>query len=318
MQSDRKYFGWADKYRPTTVKECILPERIKSLFQGYVDDKNIPNLVLAGPPGVGKTSVALAMLDEIDADYIKINSSLKKGIDVIRNEVMDFASSVSFKDGRKYIVFDEGDGMLKASQEALKSFIEEFASNAGFIITCNHKERLDSAYFSRFATIDFNLTKEDLPILGREFLISVFTILDQENVTYDKKVVAEVVKKYYPDWRKTLVELHAYSVKAKTIDTGILSISSEESVDDIIDLLKSKNWNGMRKWVGENYNSVNDFNAFARRLLNGVRLKVQISCLPSFVVLYNEYDYKQAFVIDKEINTVAFLTQIMSEMVWKE
>ncbi len=312
------YFDWANRYRPNSVSECILPKEIKDRFQSYVNEKNIPNLILNGPPGIGKTSIAMAMMEEIDADFIKINSSLKKGIDVIRNEIMDFASSASFKDGRKYIILDEGDGILKSSQEALKSFIEEFASNAGFIITCNHKDRLDSAIFSRFATIDFKIKNDDISTLGLDFYNSCIKILEEEEITFDKKILSKVIKKYFPDFRKTLVELQAYSMKNKSIDIGILGNSFDDSLNVLVNLLRTKDWPEIRKWVGENYNSVNDFNVFARNLLNSIKNNVLPACIQSYVVLYNEYDYKQAFVVDKEINTVAFLTEIMSSMVWKE
>jgi replication factor C small subunit len=317
MKSDKKYWDWPQKYRPHTVKDCVLPLSLKETFQSFVDDKNVPNLILSGQPGCGKTSVAIAILDEIDADWIKPNSALKRGIDYVRNEITDFASSVSFKEGRKYIILDEADGLTVLAQEGLKGLIEEFASNAGFIITCNNKEKLIPALHSRFTTIEFNYTKDDLPIVGKAFLDSLYKILALENVEYEKKTLAIIIQKFYPDWRRMLNELQTYSIKHKKIDSGILSLDRSENIDVMVDIIKGKKWQDMRKWVGENYHSVNNFNVFARNLLNLLKDRVQPSCLASYVVLYNEYDYKQAFVIDKEINTVSFLTQVMGETIFK-
>ena len=313
-----KYFDWAQKYRPSTVEECILPKGIKDIFLGILKENNIPNMILTGTPGVGKTSVAIALLEELGFDYIKINSSLKTGIDVVRSEIMDFATAVSFNDGRKYIILDEADGLSREAQGSLKAFIEEYGSNAGFIITCNHPERLDSAIFSRFALIDFSLSKEPPFSLGKQFLDRACEILTLENVEFDQKSVAFIIKKFYPDFRHVLNELQTYSLKNKEIDSGILVQSNGDDLEELILLLKSKNWNKMRKWIGENNHVVNNFNSFAKHLLNSIKDKLQPSCLPSYIILYNEYDYKQAFVMDKEINVVAFLTQIMSEMVWKD
>ena len=314
----KEYFIWSERHRPHTVKECILPPTLKATFQAFVDQKSIPNIMLSGVAGCGKTSVAMAMLDEIDADWIKVNASINRGIDTVRNEIMDFASSVSLKGGRKFIILDEADGLNGMAQDGLKALIEEFSSNAGFIITCNHKDKIIPELHSRFALIEFNYSKADLPIVGKEFLDSLCNILTAENVTYDKKTLAHFIQRVYPDWRKMLNELQTYSVKSHTIDEGILSLNKGESLDDLIIMLKGKKWQDMRKWVGENYTSVNNFNSFATRLLTQLKDKVQNSCLPSYVVLYNEYDYKQAFVLDKEINVVAFLTQVMAECVFKD
>jgi DNA polymerase III delta prime subunit len=309
-----KMWVWVEKYRPDTIQDCILPDNLKTLFQSYVNDKNIPSMTLVGTTGSGKTSSAIAMLNEIDADWIKTNSSLKRGLDVIRTEIMDFASSMSFKEGRKYVILDEADGMIKGAQEGLKSFMEEYASNCGFILTCNSKDRIIPEILSRCPPVYFTFDKENFPKYANQFLSSVENILTLENVEYDKKVLAILIKKHYPDFRRILGELQNYSMKYKKIDTGILSFSSEENLSELIQLLKNKNWTEMRKWVAEN---PKDYNILSRRLYDQIKDKVMTNSLPAYIILHNTYDYQQAFVIDKEINTVAFLTEVMQQMVWK-
>ncbi len=315
--NNRNYWDWPGKYRPQKIEDCILPPDLKDLFRSYVNDKNIPNMTMIGPAGIGKTSSAMAMLDEIGADWIKINTSLKRNIETVRNDVLDFASSVSFKDGRKYIILDEADGMNNMAQEGLKALMEEFSDNCGFILTCNSKERIIEPILSRCPPVYFYFNKDSFNKCGNEFLSYVIEILRIENIEFDKKVVGLIIKKYYPDFRRILGELQSYSIKEKKIDSGMLSQFKVENLAPLIYHLKDKKWIEIRKWVGENFSSVYDFNIFGKKLYEQMKDQLQTSSLPVFVLLYNTYDYQQAFVIDKEINTVAFLTEIMKEMSWK-
>ena len=310
-------FLWTEKFRPSKIEDCILPENIKEIFQSFVREKNIPNLLIVGSPGVGKTSAAIAMIEEINGEWIKINSSLSRGIDVIRTEIMDFASSVSFRDGRKYIILDEADGLTSGAQDALKSFIEEFSSNAGFILTCNSKEKIIEPIQSRCSLITIVLDKENFPKLANQFMNSVINILNKEEISYDKRTLALIIQKFYPDWRRTIGEIQTYSMANKTIDSGILSINKVVDLKELIGFIKTKNWSEMRKWVGENYYSISDFNDFANKLFIQMKDGLQRSCYPAYVLLYNRYDYQNHFVVDKETNLVAFVTEIMSECVWE-
>jgi DNA polymerase III delta prime subunit len=318
MDFIKDQFLWVEKYRPLKIEDCILPDNIKGYFREFKEKGEIPNIILNGRPGVGKTSVAIALLEEMGREFIKINGSLRNGIDAVRNDILDFSSTVSFNSGRKYILLDEGDGMNNNAQDALKSLIEEFASNAGFIITCNDKNRLNTAFHSRFITIDFNITSEDFPIVGKAFNNRLMEILNHENIPFDPNVLAKIIRRYFPDFRKTLNHLQGYAIKNKEISSGILAVpTSDSKFIELISSLKSKNWRDMRKWVGENIDIVQDFPIFSRRLLKILDGMVKESSLPTYTVLSAEYDYRQAFVMDKETNFVAFLSQVMSDMEFK-
>ncbi len=310
-------FLFVEKYRPETLEECILPDNLKDFFRKIIEKGEVPNLIFNGKPGVGKTSVAIAILKEMGRDYIKINGALKNGIESVREDISDFASSMSFNQGRKYIILDEGDGLNNNAQEALKSLIEEFSSNAGFIITCNDKRKLNEAIQSRFSVVDFVFTSEDFQNVANLFFIRLKEILDNENITYEPRVLANVIRRYYPDWRKTLSEIQKYAIKNGSIDSGILSVSLESIYNNVANLLKEKHWQELRKWVGENNDIVIEFAVFARRLLKILEEKISQTSLQTYIVLFNEYDFKQAFVLDKETNVMAFLTQVMTEMEWK-
>jgi DNA polymerase III delta prime subunit len=308
---------WTEKYRPNTVAACVLPDHIKYLFQAFVLKRNVPNLILSGPSGLGKTSVAIAALEEIGCDYIKINSKLKRGIDTIREEMMQFASTMSFKEGRKFIVLDEADGMLPDAQGALNAFIEEYAANCGFIFTCNNKNKIIPSIHSRCDLIDFKLTKYDFNNLAPKFYKLLRFILDEEGIPYDKPVLADVIKRFYPDWRHTLVAIQSYSVKAGKIDTGILAQRDVNILLDLVPMVRGKKWQDMRKWIGENFASLPEITILARDLLKEIEPELDGKSVAVYVDLANEYDYRSYFVVDKEINTVAFLSRVMSEMIWK-
>jgi DNA polymerase III delta prime subunit len=313
----QNHFLWTELYRPKTVAECVLPDHIKEKFQAFVIKGNMPNSILTGPSGLGKTSVAIAALEEIGCDYIKINSKLKRGIDTIREEMMQFATTMSFKEGRKYIVLDEADGMLPDAQGALNGFFEEYAANCGFILTCNNINKIVPAIRSRCDIIDFKLSKYDYNYLAPQFYTAIRAILDKEEVPYDKPVLADVIKRHYPDWRHALVVIQAYSVKASKIDTGILAQRDVNILIDLVPMMRGKRWTEMRKWVGENFGALPEVTVLARDLLKEIEPELDGKSVAVFIDYTNEYDYKSAFVADKEINVVSFLSRIMSEMIYK-
>jgi DNA polymerase III delta prime subunit len=308
-------FLWCEKYRPHTLDDVILPSETKKIFQQFVDQENIPNLLLSGSAGVGKTTVAKAMLDMLGADYIVVNGSLSGNIDTLRNEIMNFATTVSFSEGRKYVILDEADYLNpQSTQPALRNFMEEYSKNCGFILTCNFKNRIISPLQSRCSTVDFTYTKSDAPKLAGEFFKRVCNILELEQVPYEKPVVAEIIQKFYPDWRKVLNELQKYSATGK-IDTGMLANSTEESFAALIGLLKEKNFSGMRKWVAMNVDS--DPTALMRKIYDRSTEKLKPNSIPQLVLLIADYQYKAAFVSDQEVNLVAFLTQMMADCEFK-
>ena len=308
-------FLWVEKYRPNTLSDCILPDELKNTFQEFVNQQNIPNLLLSGSAGVGKTTVAKAMLEELGADYIVVNGSLHGNIDTLRTEIMNFATTVSFSEGRKYVILDEADYLNpQSTQPALRNFMEEYSKNCGFILTCNFKNRIIEPLQSRCSVIDFLFPKKLAPSLAGSFFQRVKTILDQEQVKYDEKVLAEIIQRHFPDWRRVLNELQRYSVSG-IIDIGILSNSSQNAFKSLISLLKGKQFGDMRKWVAQNIDS--DPTSIMRQLYDHSSDVVKSSSIPQLVLLIGDYQYKSAFVADQEVNLVAFLTQVMAEVEFK-
>ena len=308
-------FLWVEKYRPQTVEECILPSDLKARFQAFVDSQNIPNLLLSGSAGVGKTTIAKAMLEQLGADYIVINGSLHGNIDTLRNEIMAFASTVSFAEGRKYVILDEADYLNpQSTQPALRNFMEEYSKNCGFILTCNFKNRIIEPLQSRCSVIDFTFPKSLAPKLASEFFTRVKMILDAEEIKYDDQALAEILQTYFPDWRRVLNELQQYSVSG-SIDVGILSNNAQNALESLISLLKQKRFSDMRKWVAQNIDS--DPTSIMRGLYDVANEKVDAKSIPNLVLLIGEYQYKSAFVADQEVNLVAFLTQVMAEVEFK-
>jgi DNA polymerase III delta prime subunit len=311
---------WIDVYRPQKIDDCVLPDHLTNQFKAFLREETIPNLILSGPSGVGKTTVAYALLKEYGCDYIKINASLKRGIDIIKDEVLQFASSSSMIDNKKkYIIFDEADGLTSIAQESLKSFIEEFSDNCGFIFTCNNISKIDVAIQSRCQIIHFNLLNSDFLPLIKEFYVKLEKIFEENDVTVDKKTVGLVIKKYYPDWRKTIIILQNYSLLNNTIDVGILSNKEEESdlYVSLIEYLKNKKWNDIRKWVGENFYITSDFITFYKRLTKQLEPLIYNTSLPILCIRSNEFDVQNTLSIDKETNVIAYLTRIMSEVIFK-
>jgi DNA polymerase III delta prime subunit len=301
---------WTEKYRPQTVEDCILPERLKVPFQEYVNQKQIPNLLLTGGAGVGKTTIAKAMCNEIGADYMVINGSDESGIDVFRTKIKNFASSMSFGGGRKVIIIDEADYLNpNSTQPALRNAIEEFASNCSFIFTCNFKNRIIDPLHSRCAVIEFGLKNGEKQKMAGAFFKRIQSILETEKVEYDDKVIAELVKKHFPDFRRIINELQRYSQLGK-IDVGILAQIGDVSITQIVKHLKEKDFASVRKWAAT---TDIDSTTFFRKLYDNLYDIMKPSSIPQIVIILADYQYKQAFVADQEINLVACLTQIMAD-----
>jgi len=309
-------FIWSQKYRPSTVQDTILPKELKDVFQRFVDDKNIPNLLLTGRAGIGKTTIAKAMLDEIGADYIIINGSMNGNIDTLRNEIANFASTVSFSGGRKYVILDEADYLNpQSTQPALRNFMEEFSKNCGFILTCNFKNRIIEPLHSRCSVVEFKISNKDKPKIAMQFFKRVCTILETEGVEYDQKAVAELVQLYFPDWRRVLNELQRYSSTGR-IDAGILTNKSSDNINTLVGLMKDKNFTAVRKWVADN--SDIDSAVLYRQLYDLLPTRADnTQSVADAIIILAEYQYKEAFVANSEINRVAALATLMAEVGWK-
>ena len=299
---------WTEKYRPQTVDDCILPDRLKQPFQEYVNQKQIPNLLLAGGAGVGKTTIAKAMCNEIGCDFMVINGSDESGIDTFRTKIKNYASSMSLTGGRKVIIIDEADYLNpNSTQPALRNAIEEFASNCSFIFTCNYKNRIIEPLHSRCAVIDFGLKNGEKAKMASAFFKRTQSILQSEKIDADEKVLAELVKEHFPDFRRVLNELQRYSQFGK-IDTGILVQIADISIDELSKHIVAKDFGAIRKWVASH--EIDNTTLF-RKLYDTLSDTLKPSSVPQAVVILADYQYKAAFVADQEINTVACLTEIM-------
>jgi DNA polymerase III delta prime subunit len=299
---------WTEKCRPQSIEDCVLPERLKKPFQEYVNQNNIPNLILSGGPGVGKTTVAKAMCNEIGCDFMVINGSDESGIDIFRTKIKNYASSMSLAGGRKVIIIDEADYLNpNSTQPALRNAIEEFAGNCSFIFTCNYKNRIIEPLHSRCAVIDFALKNGEKAKMASAFFKRVQSILQSESVEFDDAVIAELVKKHFPDFRRILNELQRYSQFGK-IDTGILSQIADVSITEIVKNIKEKDFGSIRKWVASNEI---DSNTLYRKLYDALYDTMKPQSIPQAVIILADYQYKSAFCADQEINTVACLTELM-------
>jgi DNA polymerase III delta prime subunit len=295
---------WVEQYRPPSIKECILPESLKSVFQAFVDKNQVPNLLLTGGPGVGKTTVARALLNELDLDYIIINGSMKGNIDTLRTEISQFASTVSFTGGRKYVILDEADYLNpQSTQPALRNFMEEFSNNCGFILTCNFKNRIIEPLHSRCSVVDFTMSKKEMASLAPQFLKRVSNILKMKGVEFDPKVIAELIMKHMPDWRRVLNELQRYSVTL-----------SDESFDSLVSMMKNQDFTGIRKWVVDNADI--ESSTLFRKLYDYANKKMKPMSIAQMVLILAKYQYQAAFVVDHEINNVACLLEIMTDCEW--
>ena len=299
---------WTEKYRPKTIEDCILPERLKKPFQEYVNQQQIPNLLLAGGAGVGKTTVAKAMCNEVGCDFMVINGSDESGIDTFRVKIKNYASSMSLTGGRKVIIIDEADYLNpNSTQPALRNAIEEFASNCSFIFTCNYKNRIIEPLHSRCAVIDFGLKNGEKAKMAAAFFKRIQSILQSESVDADDKVLAELIKKHFPDFRRVLNELQRYSQFGK-IDTGILTQIADVTIDELAKYISSKDFSAIRKWVASHEI---DNTVLFRKLYDTLYDTLKPQSIPQAVIILADYQYKAAFVADQEINTVACLTELM-------
>ena len=306
---------WVEKYRPSKISDTILTEDLKTTFQKFVDDEYIPNLLLSGGPGIGKTTVAKAMLNEIGATYMMINGSEESGIDVLRNKIKNFASTVSMDGKRKFVIFDEADYLNpQSTQPALRGFMEEFHKNCGFILTCNFKNRIIEPLHSRCSVIEFKIPTSDKPKLAGEFFKRVQDVLKTEGVQFEPKAVAGVVEKHFPDWRRVLNELQRYSASG-AIDAGILVNVSETNLKDLVTFLKEKDFKSIRKWVANNLD--NDPSRVYRKIYDILYEEIEPSTVPHLVLSVADYQYKSAFVADQEINMLAFMIEIMTQVKFK-
>ena len=307
----RDDFLWSQLYRPKTVEQCILPSDLKKVFQQFVDKGSIPNMLLTGRAGVGKTTIARAMLEQLECDYMIINGSMNGNIDTLRTDISQYASSMSLTGGRKYVILDEADYLNpNSTQPALRNFMEEFSKNCGFILTCNFKNRIIDPLHSRCTVIDFKIPNAEKVKMANQFMKRVKHILDNENVQYEDVAIAELISKHFPDWRRVLNELQRYAATGK-IDAGILVNVGDESFKNLFQLLKTKAFTQMRKWVGEN--SDIETTVLFRKIYDSASQYIKPASIPQLVLILGDYQYKAAFVADPEINIVACLTMIMTE-----
>jgi len=314
MEANREQFLWVEKYRPHRIDDCILPDEMKKTFKEFVAQGQIPNMLLCGGAGMGKTTVARALCEELGCDYTIINGSLDRNIDILRNEIRSFASTVSFAGKTKVVILDEADYLNpQSTQPALRGFIEEFSKNCRFIFSCNYKNKIIPALHSRTTVVEFKLAKSDRPRLAAAFFNRVTEILETEKITCpNPKVQAKLIEKYFPDYRRTLNELQRYSTSG-VIDEGILVNLADVNTKELVDALKEKDFKKMRQWVVNNLD--NDPGVIFRKLYDS--LTEHVKTVPQLVLLIADYQYKAAFVADAEINLVACLTEIMAAVEFK-
>jgi DNA polymerase III delta prime subunit len=308
-------FLWVEKYRPKKIEECILPKQLKDTFQTIVDSGELPNLMFTGTAGLGKTTVARALCEQLGIDYIVINGSEEGNIDTLRTKIRQFASTVSLQGGYKCVILDEADYLNpQSTQPALRGFIEEFANNCRFILTCNFKNRIIEPLHSRCGVIDFKFDKKILATLCGQFMNRLKQILDTEGVTYSEGVLAELIMKHAPDWRRVLNEAQRYSITG-TIDEGILVTLNDKSIKDLMEAIKTKNFKAMREWVVNNIDT--EPHAIFRKVYDVLNDHLKPQSIPAVILTLADYQYKNAFVADHELNVVACMTEVMASAEFK-
>jgi len=308
-------FLWVEQYRPKTIDDCILPDSLKNLFSSFIKKGELSNMLFSGTPGIGKTTVAKALCEQMNCDWIMINGSEEGGIDVLRNKIKNFASTVSLSGGKKVVILDEADYLNpQSTQPALRGFVEEFHKNCRFILTCNFKNRIIEPLHSRFSNIEFKVNPKDKPKLASRLFERAIYILKEQNVDYEDKVLVELITKHFPDFRKLINELQRYSVSG-SIDAGILVNVSDENLKTLVTHLKNKEFSDMRKWVVNNLD--NDPVKIFRKIYDTLYTNLEPSTIPHAVLIIADYQYKSAFVADQEINLVACLTELMSQVKFK-
>lgn len=306
---------WNEKYRPSTIDECVLPDKLKDVFKGIVRTKDVPNILLTGRPGVGKTTVARAMCNELGCDMMFLNASKDSGIDVLRNKIEVFASTVSLSGGgQKVVIWDEGDNLTYASQTAARAFFEEYSKNCRFIITSNYKQKILPPLLSRLTVVEFIFPRAQKVDLAVKMCQRIFDILNKENVEYNKKVVGQLVAKLYPDFRKCISELQKYHKTCGKIDTGILADIEVVNVKTLMNALKNKNFSDMRSWVVENLDS--DTDSVIRMIFDSLETYMEKSSIPQAILILSNYQYKASFVSDHEINMTAMLLELMADCLY--
>ena len=302
-------FLWAEKYRPRKIDDCILPQSIKNTFKDIVKSGELPNMMFSGTAGVGKTTVARALCNELDLDHIVINGSEEGNIDTLRGKIKQFASTVSLHGGVKVVILDEADYLNpQSTQPALRGFIEEFSRNCRFILTCNFKNRIIEPLHSRCSVYEFAIPNSEKPKVAAQFFKRLVDILSAEKVANDPKVVATLVEKHFPDWRRVINECQRYSVSGK-IDAGALVNLSEDNIKVLMQSLKDREFKAMRKWVVDNIDT--EPQAIFRKIYDSMYEYMKPDCIPNVVVTLADYQYKNAFVADHELNVVACMTELM-------
>ena len=308
-------FLWVEEYRPKTIDDCILPASLKTLFQSFIDKGEISNMLFSGTPGVGKTTVAKALCEQMNCDWIMINGSEEGGIDVLRNKIKNFASTVSLSGGKKVVILDEADYLNpQSTQPALRGFVEEFHKNCRFILTCNFKNRIIEPLHSRFSNIEFKINNKEKPQLQSQLMKRATFILKSKNIEYENEALVGLITRHFPDFRKLINELQRYSVSG-AIDAGILVNISDENLKSLTGHLKAKEFGDMRKWVVNNLD--NDPVKIFRKIYDSLNTSLQPETIPHAILIIADYQYKSAFVADQEINLVACLTEIMSQVKFK-
>ena len=304
---------WVERYRPSTIEECVLPDRLKTVFQAFVDAGEFPHLILAGTAGTGKTTVAKALCEELGMDYLFLNGSDENGIDTFRMKIKGYASSMSLMGAKKAIIIDEADYLNANSvQPALRGALEEFEDNCRFIFTCNHKNRIIEPIHSRCTVVDFKLKPEEKPQMARDFMRRVDKMCADEKVAYSLKVIPEFIIKHFPDFRKTINELQTYAVAHNnTVDEGILSMVADVSIAELVRALKDRNFRDMRQWVSQHGND--DASRLYRKIYDALYDILKKETIPNAVIILAKYQYQAAFVSDQELNLTACLTEMMAE-----